>query len=288
MDRLLPTAFITLVLALLPAAQAAPDAMPAGIAWKQAHEVDAAFAQTKKENRPLFLYWGAVWCPPCNQVKATVFSRADFIERARLFVPVYIDGDAPAAQKLGARFKASGYPTMILFRPDGSEITRLPGEVEPAQVMAVLALGLAEGRPVKAVLADANEQLFKPWILFPKPIFVAANGPAIGAPVTSATLTDGIIADILADAAKRGAKRPAVIGHSYGGLIGMMLAARHPDRYHDREHAGPRRKHGAGHNDERCGHGQHRAQADHQPGRAGSGDCQMAGRDPDLLPFARR
>ncbi len=43
-------------------------------------------------------------------------------------------------------------------------------------------------------------------------------------------MTDGIIADILADAAKRGAKQPAVIGHSYGGLIGMMLAARHPDR----------------------------------------------------------
>lgn len=43
-------------------------------------------------------------------------------------------------------------------------------------------------------------------------------------------MTDGIIADILADAAKRGAKRPAVIGHSYGGLIAMMLAARHPDR----------------------------------------------------------
>lgn len=43
-------------------------------------------------------------------------------------------------------------------------------------------------------------------------------------------MTDGIIADILADAAKRGAKRPAVIGHSYGGLIGMMLAARPPGR----------------------------------------------------------
>lgn len=43
-------------------------------------------------------------------------------------------------------------------------------------------------------------------------------------------MTDGIIADILADATKRGAKKPAVIGHSYGGLIGMMMAARHPDR----------------------------------------------------------
>lgn len=137
-------------------AHASLDHMPAGIDWKQAHEVDAAFAQAKKENRPLFLYWGAVWCPPCNQVKATVFSRADFIERARVFIPVYIDGDAPAAQKLGARFKASGYPTMILFRPDGSEITRLPGEVDAARYMQVLQQGMSGGRPVKALLDAAR------------------------------------------------------------------------------------------------------------------------------------
>ena len=156
MNRLLPTAFITLALVLVPAAQAAPDAMPAGIAWKQAHEVDAAFAQAKKENKPIFLYWGAVWCPPCNQVKATVFSRSDFIERAKLFVPVYIDGDAPTAQALGGRFKTSGYPTMILFRPDGSEVTRLPGEVDGARYMQVLQAGLAGGRDVRSLLAAAR------------------------------------------------------------------------------------------------------------------------------------
>lgn len=41
---------------------------------------------------------------------------------------------------------------------------------------------------------------------------------------------DGMIADILADAASRGASKPAVIGHSLGGLTAMKLAARHPDR----------------------------------------------------------
>jgi len=139
----------------LPAARAG-DAMPAGIVWKQAAEIDAAFAEARAQNKPLFLYWGAVWCPPCNQVKATVFSRADFIERSRLFVPVYVDGDAPAAQKLGSRFKVSAYPTMLLLRPDGSEITRLPGEVDAARYMQVLQQGINGGRPVKALLASAQ------------------------------------------------------------------------------------------------------------------------------------
>ena len=107
------------------------------------------------ENKPVFVYWGAKWCPPCNQVKATLFNRQDFIERSRAFVPVYVDGDSPGAQKLGARFKVSGYPTMVLFNPQGQELTRLPGEVDPGRYTQVLTLGMNAQRPVKAVLADA-------------------------------------------------------------------------------------------------------------------------------------
>jgi thiol-disulfide isomerase/thioredoxin len=137
---------------------AAPENADAGIAWRQAAsdaEIDAAFAAAKNENKPVFVYWGAKWCPPCNQVKVTLFNRQDFIERSRGFVPVYVDGDSPGAQKIGARFHVSGYPTMVLFNPQGREVTRLPGEVEPVRYTEVLTLGMNAARPVGAVLADA-------------------------------------------------------------------------------------------------------------------------------------
>ena len=155
MTKALVALLVVISMAASRASAGAADVLPAGIAW-HAGDVDSAFALAKKENKPLFLYWGAVWCPPCNQVKATIFSRQDFIERSRLFVPVYIDGDAPNAQKLGSRFKVSAYPTMILFRPDGIEVTRLPGEVEGSRYMQVLAQGTASARPVKALLASAR------------------------------------------------------------------------------------------------------------------------------------
>jgi hypothetical protein len=68
---------------------------------------------------------------------------------------VYLDGDTPGAQKLADQFKVRGYPTMILFQPDGKEVTRLPGEVDAAKYMEVLGLALASTRSVKESLVNA-------------------------------------------------------------------------------------------------------------------------------------
>src|SRR5512139_2845504 len=137
------------------AAPAADDHLPPGIDWVKG-DVDAAFAAAKAANKPVFLYWGAEWCPPCAQIKTTIFARREFQDRSKLFVPVYLDGDTPSAQKHGERFGVVGYPTMILFKPDGTEITRLPGGVDVARYAKILDVALADARPVSTILAAAR------------------------------------------------------------------------------------------------------------------------------------
>ncbi|MES2786749.1 MAG: thioredoxin family protein [Pseudomonadota bacterium] len=145
-------------LAVSEPAVAAAAAARSGVAWQYVSsdvEVDKAFALGRRTGKPIFLYWGAVWCPPCNQVKATLFSRSDFVERSQAFIPVYVDGDKPGAQKVAARFKVTGYPTMVLFKPDGTEITRLPGEVDPQRYLLTLTAGMEADLPVKELLRKA-------------------------------------------------------------------------------------------------------------------------------------
>lgn len=148
--------------ALIACSKVAPEKKlihPTALAWVKPVDADMKpiFAAAKANNKPMFVYWGAVWCPPCNQVKSTVFNRPDFIERSQAFIPVYIDGDSPGAQKIGNQFKVRGYPTMILFAPDGSELTRLPGEIDAQKYLEVLDLALQSPLSVKASLQLFSE-----------------------------------------------------------------------------------------------------------------------------------
>lgn len=127
----------------------------AEIAWFEG-EVDQAFALAKEQNKPLFLYWGAVWCPPCHYLKTKIFSRPELVAQSRAFIPVYLDGDTERAQILGERFGTVGYPTVILFNPAGQEITRLPSTLPVGRYQEVLEQAMSRMRPIRQILADVQ------------------------------------------------------------------------------------------------------------------------------------
>ena len=82
-----------------------------------------------------------------------MFSRPDFIEKLKLFIPVYLDGDNPGAQKWGDKFGVSGYPTVLVLRADQSELARISGGMDLSQYAEVLDTVLGDVRPVGTILA---------------------------------------------------------------------------------------------------------------------------------------
>lgn len=162
-SRGLPTAAIFLLCAgiLSGCERAAPPASSTPAEPKAAAQVEeiqwfhgsveAAFAQAREQDKPLFVYWGASWCPPCNQLSSTVFNRPDFIAQTREYVAVHVDGDAPDAQRWAEHFGAMGYPTLIVFDAQGNELTRLSSGMELERYARVLDTA-RQGRGIAALV----------------------------------------------------------------------------------------------------------------------------------------
>lgn len=134
----------------------------AAIEWLQGG-LDAAFALARARQRPLFLYWGAAWCPPCNRVKSEILARDEFIRRSASVLSYHLDGDSPGAQALAARYRLRSYPTLVLYAPDGAEITRLPCELDGElfvaafdAALAVHAAGSNAAAALRAALSDGT------------------------------------------------------------------------------------------------------------------------------------
>lgn len=126
-----------------------------GIPWFGG-TVEEAFALAKAERKPLFLYWGAVWCPPCHVLRTRLFPRPEFRARLANAVPVYLDGDTERAQIWGEKLQTAGYPTVLVFDPDGREVMRINALISIDQYMKTLAAAFDATRPLPEVVRQVD------------------------------------------------------------------------------------------------------------------------------------
>lgn len=95
-------------------------------------DLDKAFEKAKIEKKPVLVeFTGSDWCPPCIAMRKNVFSTKEFVTAAsKKYILVELDfpkGDPAVAEKnqpFAEKYKIEGFPTVVLFTPEGKEFTR--------------------------------------------------------------------------------------------------------------------------------------------------------------------
>lgn len=100
--------------------------------------VEEALNIAKAQGKLVFLYWGAKWCPPCNHLKESIFSRDEAATALQPYQRIYLDGDDPHAQSWGEVFQAMGYPTMLVVDGERNELLRLSENVSLQEFVSSL------------------------------------------------------------------------------------------------------------------------------------------------------
>ncbi len=100
--------------------------------------VPQAMARAEKEKKLVLLdFTGSDWCPACQILNAEVLSKPDFAQYAsNNLVLVEVDFPAQKSQSaelksaniaLGKKYEVTGFPTLLLLKPDGTVVWKQIG-----------------------------------------------------------------------------------------------------------------------------------------------------------------
>lgn len=146
MQRISVLALIASLWATFPAFAAAP--------FEWAGWNGDLFARAKSEKRLVILDLEAVWCHWCHVMDQTTYadSKIEALIGAK-YIPVRVDQDA--SPDLASRYGDWGWPATIIFAPDGTELAKLRGYIEPERMAALLQAFIDDPTPGPSVNEEA-------------------------------------------------------------------------------------------------------------------------------------
>jgi len=126
-------------------------------------DIEKSFVLAKKNKKPLIINFYGIWCPPCNEMKETVYVSPAFIQKSKSFVLLQVDADKKESWKIKDRYKVGGYPTILFTNSLGEEIYRVVGYRSPEEFSKSMDLVLAsKGRPAaKACSSKSTDDLWR-------------------------------------------------------------------------------------------------------------------------------
>ena len=109
------------------------DASP--IKWHDYNQ--ETFDLAKKEDKPVFMLVTAIWCYWCHVYRDETLHQPEVVAYINNnFIPVFVDADK--RQDLTRQYLAGGWPSTVIFSPDGKEISRINGHIKKQDLLAYL------------------------------------------------------------------------------------------------------------------------------------------------------
>jgi len=95
------------------------------------------FAQAKRENKFIILDLEAVWCHWCHVMDQKTYANPKVIKLLKeKYITVKVDQDS--RPDLATRYQDYGWPATIFFAPDGTEIVKRAGYINPQAMTKLL------------------------------------------------------------------------------------------------------------------------------------------------------
>jgi uncharacterized protein len=113
------------------------------------------FARAASEKRFVILDLEAVWCHWCHVMEATTYADpkvGDLI--GQKYIPVRVDQDGNP--DLSSRYGDWGWPATIIFAPDGTEIAKIRGYIEPERMASLLQAVIDDPTPGPSIIEQAT------------------------------------------------------------------------------------------------------------------------------------
>jgi uncharacterized protein YyaL (SSP411 family) len=108
------------------------------------------FSRAAAEKRFVILDLEAVWCHWCHVMENTTYADPEVgALLASKYLPVRVDQDANP--DLSNRYGDWGWPATIVFAPDGTEIAKIRGYIEPERMQALLKAVIDDPSPGPSV-----------------------------------------------------------------------------------------------------------------------------------------
>jgi TolA-binding protein len=109
----------------------------AAVRWSE-ESYEQILKRAKQENKYVFIDFFATWCGPCKRMDEVTFTDAKVQELLNSMIAADWDAEKDPWAAVAKRYKVSAYPTLLVIGPDGEEVDRHLGFLEPAEFITTI------------------------------------------------------------------------------------------------------------------------------------------------------